>query len=352
MTGGASSLWSAYRMRLKRRRLLFRSLRSRRQLTPVADRTGQIRPGQILSFTTLRNEIARLPFFLSHYRKMGVDHFLIVANDCDDGSVAFLADQPDVSLWQADDSYKAARFGVDWLTWLQFRHGHGHWCLTADADELLIYPHWDTHGLKDLTHHLDQTGAVALGALMLDLYPKGAIGQGEYRPGQDPTEVIEWFDPGPYRCQRQPRMQNLWVQGGARERVFFATQLARGPTLNKLPLVKWNRRYAYANSSHSLLPPQMNLQWDGPESVSGDSRLSGVLLHTKFLPGVLDRSSEEKGRKEHFGQPDQFDAYYNQVVAAPDLWCDRSVRYQGWQQLEALGLMSSGNWDPGKNDVF
>ena len=339
---GVSGLWAAYRMRLKRRRLLFRSIRSRHQLTPVTNRTGDIQPEHVLAFVVLRNEMRRLPHFLSHYRALGVDHFLMVANACTDDSAAFLADQPDVSLWSTDASYKASRFGVDWLTWLQFRYGHGHWCLTVDVDEILIYPHHDERNIQSLAKQLETIGAQALGALMLDLYPKGPLDTGQAEA--NPIDALSWFDEGPFRAIRQAPMQNLWLQGGVRERVFFPDNPTRGPTLNKLPLVKWSRRYAYANSTHSILPPRLNHEWDGPPVVSDAQQLSGVLLHTKFLPDVIDRSEEEKRRRQHFGQPDQFDAYYEAIGDAPDLWHPNAVRFEGWQQLAALGLLSTGGW--------
>ena len=342
--GSVSGLMTSYRMRLKRRRLLWRSIRSRRQLTQMTERTNLIQSDQVLAFVVLRNEMQRLPFFLAHYRRLGVGHFLIVANDCTDGSAAYLAQQPDVSLWSTNASYKSARFGVDWLTWLQFRYGHGHWCLTVDVDELLIYPHHDQRPLPALTQRLEATGAQALGALMLDLYPKGPLGSVSVGADADPIDALPWFDAGSYRAVRQAPMQNLWLQGGARERVFFPENPSRGPTLNKLPLVKWSRRYAYANSTHSILPPHLNNEWDGPPVISGQDQLSGVLLHTKFLPGVIGRSEEEKTRREHFGQPDQFDAYYDAIGDAPDLWHPDAHHFEDWQQLARLGLMSTGGW--------
>jgi hypothetical protein len=210
------------------------------------------------------------------------------------------------------------------------------------VDELLVYPHHDHRPLPALTQRLDAAGAQALGALMLDLYPKGPLGA--TGTADDPIAALPWFDAGPYRAVRQAPMQNLWLQGGARERVFFPESPTRGPTLNKLPLVKWSRRYAYANSTHSILPPRLNLEWDGPPAISDADKLSGVLLHTKFLPGVLERSGEEKSRREHFGQPDQFDAYYDAISDAPDLWHPGAQRFEDWQQLVRLGLMSSGGW--------
>ncbi|WP_058283308.1 glycosyltransferase family 2 protein [Ruegeria denitrificans] len=324
-----------YRLRLKRRRLLWRSFRSRHQLKCLGDQTAQIRPNAVLAFTTLRDEITRLPWFFHHYRALGVDHFLIVDNGSDDGSVEFLLDQPDVSLWKTGASYRDARFGLDWLTWLQMRYGHGHWTLMVDADELLIYSDHDTKPLHDLTEALDQQGHAAFGALMLDLYPKGPLGTQVYDPQADPTKILNWFDPSPYWAQRQSPMGNLWVQGGARERMFFADRPRHSPTLNKIPLVRWSRRFTYVNSSHSALPRHLNAAYDGP---SGNTP-SGVLLHTKFLPEVVGKSKTEKARRQHFHDPDQFGSYYDAIGGCPDLWTPKSVRFEGWAQLQELGLM-------------
>lgn len=330
----------AYSLRWRRRRALWRSWRARLHLRTVVDRTDTIAPADILAVVVLRNEITRLPYFLDHYRRLGVAQFLVVDNDSDDGSGDYLAAQPDVSLWHTTQSYHAARFGLDWLTWLQIKYAHGHWCLMVDADELLIYSGDEKHDLQDLTSCLDGQGRVGFGALMLDLYPKGPLDQCFYSPGQDPREVMQWFDPSPYRVVRQEPMGNLWVQGGARERVFYGDDPQRSPTLNKIPLVKWHRRYSYVNSAHSMLPPQLNRLYDGP----GGTAPSGVLLHTKFLPEIVSKSAIEKQRKQHFHAPNDFDHYYDKLSTAPDLWHSQAVKLQGTAQLEALGLMRAPEW--------
>ncbi|NOD64978.1 glycosyltransferase family 2 protein [Ruegeria sp. HKCCD9179] len=329
-----------YLLRWKRRRLLWRSLRSRHQLTCLKDQTREIHAGDVLAFITLRNEITRLPWFFRHYRQLGVRHFLIVDNGSDDGSTELLLNQPDVSVWQTYSSYRGSRFGLDWLTWLQMRYGHNHWCLMVDADELLVYSQCDTRPLQDLTAWLDRQGRVGFGALMLDLYPKGPLGRDTYDPDTDPTNLLCWFDAGPYRAQRQSPMGNLWVQGGVRERMFFSTTRQRSPTLNKLPLMRWSRRYAYVNSCHSALPRHLNNAYDGP----GGSAPSGVLLHTKFLPEVVEKSRSEKQRRQHFHDPNQFGAYYDGILNQPDMWTPQSVQYTGWAQLQELGLMSDQGW--------
>ncbi len=333
-------LWAAYRMRWRRRGLLWRSFRSRHQLTPVVDRTAQIGRRAVVAVMTLRNEITRLPYTLAHYRRLGIGQFLIVDNASTDGSAAYLAEQPDVSLWHTDQSYRAARFGLDWMTWLQMKYAHDHWCLMVDADELLVYAHHDSRDLIALTEWLDQQGRHVFGAHMLDLYPKGPLSEVCYTPGQDPLEVVPWFDAGPYRKERQMPLGNLWVQGGVRERVFFESEPRRSPTLNKIPLVRWSRRFTYLNSCHSALPPYLNFGYDGPDGAEP----SGVLLHTKFLPEIVAKSEIEKQRQEHFHDPKKFERYYDEITAGPNLWTAHSERYQDWRQLEELGLMNSGGW--------
>jgi len=338
--GRAWRLWMDYRLRWKRRRYLWRAFRKRRQLSVVADRTAAIAPNAILCAATVRNEMQRLPHFLAHHRALGVDHFLFVDNGSDDGTRDYLAAQEDVSLWETRHSYRLSRFGVDWLTWLQVKHAHGHWCLTLDADEIFIYPHYETRPLRALTEWLDREGEAALGAMMLDMYPDGPLDGAEYAPGDDPMRLLAWFDGGNYTIRRQKRMENLWIQGGVRARHFFAGTPRRAPTLNKVPLVRWNRRYAYVNSTHALLPRRLNHVYDS----EGGEKLCGILLHTKFLPGIGARSREEQRRREHFNQAEAFDPYYEALAEGPVLRCAHSSRYRGWRQLEAMGLMSRGRW--------
>ena len=336
--GAAAAM--AYRMRWKRRRLLWRSFRKRRQLSVVADRTRQITSGAILCFSTMRNEAVRLPFWLDHHRKLGVDHFLIVDNGSDDTTRDYLSDQPDVSIWRTPHSYRLSRFGVDWLTWLQMRHGHSHWCLTLDADEIMIYPNHDTRPLAALTQWLDMKEVRSFSALMLDMYPKGPLSAAPYVAGDNPVDALTWFDGGNYMIQKQERLENLWIQGGPRARMFFANEPRRAPTMGKVPLVKWQRGYAYVSSAHSALPRHLNHVYDE----TGGELASGVLLHTKFLHMITTKSPEEKARQQHFDNSDRYAQYYDALAGDPDLWCDGSTRYLGWRQLEAMGLMSRGTW--------
>lgn len=322
------TLWEAYRMRWKRRRLLWRGFRSRRQLQTVNDRTAEIRSDDVLLFATVRNEGERIEGFLQHYRRLGVSHFFIVDNGSDDGTFDYLKSQTDTSLWRTSASYRRARFGLDWLNWLLFKYGHNHWCVTADADEYLDYLGSSEMKLTQLGAILDARQQAAFGAIMLEPYPRGPI-------GEETSGALSWIDAGPYRSNRQYPLGNLWLQGGVRERVFFADEPSRSPTLNKLPFVKWNRRYCYVNSTHSMLPPRLNFDYDGP----GDQRPCGVLIHTKFSPSIVSKSETERGRGQHFTKPEKFEEYYDQIADQPVLWSEQSVEYTGPDQLHKIGLI-------------
>lgn len=334
-----SGAWQGYRLRLKRRRLLWRALRARHALTPLADRSRAIRPGGILVFAAIRNEAARLDAFLAHYRSLGVAHFLFVDNDSTDGGAEHLAAQPDVSVWRTGASYRAARFGMDWINWLLMRHGAGHWCLTVDADELLVYPDHDRRTLPALTDWLDRAGVPAMAALMLDLYPRGPLSQARAAPDRDPVAALGWFDAFGYDWRYLPRHRAISIRGGVRQRVFFADRPDLSPHLHKTPLVRWRRGYAYLSSTHVALPRQLNAGFDARLE-----RPSGVLLHTKFLPEILEKSAEDRLRREHFTHAERYDGYYRDILEDPDLWTPESRRYADWRQLVALGLMQGGRW--------
>jgi hypothetical protein len=333
-------LLQSIKLRAQRQRYRARAFRKRRELNVCVDRSSQIEPTDILLFCTGRNEKVRLPFFLKYYREMGIDHFFFVDNGSDDGTVDYLTPQPDVTVFQTDKGYKNARFGVDWINWLQMKYAHGHWSLVVDLDEFLTYPFCDSRPINALTDWLDASSVKSFGTLLLDMYPKGPISEVPYKEGADPFEIAHWFDSGNYVIEKNHWYGNLWIQGGPRARQFFKEDAIRAPALNKIPLVKWDRRYAYLSSTHMLLPRGLNLVYDE----RGGEKTSGCLLHAKFLDTFTHKSVEELKRKQHFANSYEYKTYNDGLAEHPDLWCKWSEKYINWRQLEILGLMSKGNW--------
>lgn len=314
--------------------LLWWNFRARREIKECVNRTSQIRKDDILGFITLRNEMSRLPHFFDHHRKLGVDHFFVVDNDSADGSREWLMEQPDVSLWTTEHSYKASRFGMNWLGWLQMRYAPGHWCLTLDADEIFIYPESERVNLHEYTRFLESKNICWLAAIMLDLYPKGPLSTAVMQQHQTPLDVLNWFDADGYTYTYKSRYEHTSVKGGPRKRVFFENEPDLAPHLHKTPLILWKIHYTYASSTHLAMPNRLN---DGffPEK----KKPTGLLLHTKFLSEIISKSQEEKKRREHFTRTESYMGYYDGVIADPTLWHEKSVELMPDTDFVALGLM-------------
>lgn len=330
----------AYLLRLKRRRLVLRSWRKARELSLVSDRLDRIGATPVLAVSVIRNERPRLEYFLSYYRRMGIGHFLFVDNASDDGSADFLAQQPDCSVWLAKGSYKSARFGMDWVTHLLNRHADGRWALVVDPDEFLVYTHCDTRPVTALTDWLDGHGVERFGTMLIDMYADGPVSEARIAPGQNPFEVLRWFDPASYFFRPGNAFKTVWTIGGPRLRRFFLQNPANSPALNKTPLVRWRRGLAFASSTHTLLPRRLNINRDP----AGQNGAYGALLHAKLHTGMLEKASEEALRRQHYADGREYKSYLRAVNDDATFKTSGSRQLQGWQSLEECGLIASGGW--------
>lgn len=326
------------RLRAERSYLLARATRKSWDLKSSSNKTELIRSGDLLAAVCARNEMARLPYFLDYYRRLGVSHFLFVDNGSEDGSVDYLAQQPDCSVWVTAKSYRKARFGMDWLNHLLGKYGQGHWVLTVDPDEYFVYPHQDTRPLSAVLEWLDAGNIRNFGATLLDMYPKDPPTKVAYKSGQNPLDFAPFFDPQNYQSRIEKFYFNLWIQGGPRQRMFFHDRPQYAPALNKIPLVKWSKGLAYRSSTHQMLPRSLNVTY----SMTNNPRPCGCLLHFKFLDILATKSSEELKRKEHFASSREYRAYAKRLDHS--LWTTDSALYENWRQLSDLGLMSAGDW--------
>lgn len=320
---------------------------------------------EVRLFSVMQNESLRLPAFLRHYRQLGIKRFFIIDNKSSDTTVALLMQQPDVHLFQTDASFAASGHGVNWMNTLLSRYGIGHWCVMADADELLVYPGYETVSLPQFCTQLQANGAEAMQAILLDMYSDKPLSSLAYSQGQDLVEVCPYFD-GNY--QFAPRCALPWQDrpfppteplGGPRTRLFFTDQYqtpawrrllikmifrllrplaARGwlqtgylphpaPQLFKLPLVYWRPNTAMI-TNHRTTPVPL-------------ARTSGALLHFKYLQDFLARTAIAIEHGQHYGGSIEYQRYAAMLKTKPDVtfMYPGSRRYAGSAELVAAGLI-------------
>jgi hypothetical protein len=293
-----------------------------------------------LLFATVRNEGWRLPYFLEYYRSKGVNHFLFVDNGSTDDFHDQLRAQTDCSCWYTEASYKDANFGMHWLNALLRQYGTGHWCVTCDPDEFLVYPYCEDRNLHELVEFLNCENTDHLFCLMLDMYSKGSVRDAHCSAGQNPLEVAPYFDSTGYVQSPQPYNGDVWVQGGVRRRTFLRHAPSRAPALNKTPLILWRKHYAYTSSMHVTNIKRLNR----PHKFKHVSP-TGCILHFKFLSSIIDKAAEEMHRRQHYDNSVEYRGYRDTFESGSDhLYCEISVPYASSRQLTELGLMTSGQW--------
>jgi glycosyltransferase involved in cell wall biosynthesis len=331
-------------------------------LVRIDHRSVSGNPGEIRAFMTVRDEMLRLPRTLEHYRRIGVDRFLIVDNGSIDGSKEFLLSQPDCHVFLTHNSYAESAYGIEWQHSLLDEYGVNHWCLVVDADEWFIYPGYENQLLPRLAAHLERAGAQGMFAFLLDMYGPGTIADSFSEPHISPFDRSRYFDTD-YSWHRRfyipglqkPRFPQYDIFGGPRLRLLFPlshrhyylletlwqvsaylhylTRIPlpiawrRAPTLPKIPFLRWLPSMRYQNP-HATTPIRL-------------SEVTGILLHFKFLADFSERTANEMKRKEHWDGASEYARYWEKLRKHPRLTFHYggSLRYEGSEQLIRLGLL-------------
>jgi hypothetical protein len=290
-------------------------------------------------FSCMRDEALRLPWFLTCYRRLGVERFHIVDNGSTDGTRELLEREGDVCLYATSESFAASGHGTAWLNELLDEWSDGRWALIVDGDEQLVYPSSETVSLTDLTSYLDERGHEAMCTPLLDMYARRPIAATDYRPGQPFLDAAPWFDGRAAESVGPGATDGPHRRGGPRQRLFWDGQGLDHPApwLLKKALVRWRRGLSLTKSTHLL---------DGVT----DSDTTGLLLHFKLFGDFVVRAPEEAARGEHYRGARQYSAYAAGLRRDPALsaWYEGSVEYRDTHQLMALGLMRAGAGYPGQ----
>ncbi len=313
------------------------SLQSPKHLARLDDRPIDMVDGEILCFVGLRNEATLLPQLLDHYRRLGVDRFFFLDNGSTDGTRELILEQPDSHCFHTEGSHFAENVEPPrWINTLMNVFGAGHWCLSIDADELLVYPDCEQANLRQLCSYLDLTGAEAVIGSMVDMYADGPLADCSYDGRLPLLEASPYFDPEPgWLRARDGMYPPEQMFGGVRQRVFWHGRFKQTlpPCLTKVPIVRWRRGRHYRVAQHTISEVRF-------------SELRIALLHFKFVWGIRQKSAsalsenvqlKEKGLEERA-------AYLEALGRNPKLALrnNRSVRYRGdAAQLVELGWMKT-----------
>lgn len=292
----------------------------------------------LILFSVMKDEAHRLPFFIDYYRRLGVDHFILVDNASSDHFNDVVSEQKDITTFYTDASYKASKYGMHWLNYLLRKYGSGHWCMTCDPDEFIIFTDMEHRDLIDLTNYLISTSEESFFTCMIDMYGNRPVNQCHYTEGSNPLDTCPYFDKAGYVKTYMSDLSNIWMQGGVRRRLFFRDQPSSSPSINKIPLVRWKTHFAYVESMHMAIPRRLN------ECVA-PNKTTGALLHFKFISQLSSKVKAELKARQHFNYSSEYKQYDKAIRQNSQLFNSTvSEKYEGWRTLAKLGLINKGEW--------
>ena len=292
--------------------------------------------GEIHAVACIKDEYLRLPYFLQHHRKMGVDRFFIIDNGSTDGSRDYVLDQPDCHVLScAGNHFQSNVTPPLWCNAVRNTYCEGHWCVSLDADELLAFPHDENVSLQALCEFLDGRGEDAVETLMLDMYAEGPVRQFKYKRGDHFLKHFPYFDPAlGYETPIEGQNPPVLTFSRFRERAFWSGEHKRQqlPCITKVGLVKWRHGMNYGVAQHVLTSGKF-------------SGVRGLLLHFKFFPGFFDTSTRDIENNKNFREKtlSEREAYIDAMRRNPNLtlMTETSTPYLDAQQLVSMQWMKS-----------
>jgi len=283
--------------------------------------------------SVVRNEALRLPYFLSYYRSIGFDRFIVVDNDSTDGTRELLLAQPDIFVFHTSEHFGAPPgAGLDWKHALLDRYCDGRWVLVVDADEILVWPDSERDSIRALASKLESFGGQALFTLMVDMYSDKPFGEIGYRAGEPFIDYAPYFDPGPIMFDYRDYCPFIENWGGVRYRYYAAAGKTAGhpPTVSKVPFLRWRAGQRFRHAQHFLTIPV------------AFARLRGVLLHFKMFDDLPGKCESEAAHGEYYRQGQEYRILGEAIRNLPNRsFYDPaiSLRYEGPDQLVALKMM-------------
>jgi glycosyltransferase involved in cell wall biosynthesis len=268
---------------------------------------------EIRLFSIVKNEAARIPFFISYYQSLGVDKFIFIDNGSTDNTVTLIKTYKNTYCLQTNAKYSYVTTQL--INVVLEKYGRNHFCLVVDADETLIFGDPGELTLRDLAQYAIVTGADTYRAYLLDIYSDQPLSKTNVPLGSNPLEYCAFFDIKPKFTWKKD------IEGGMRSRVFDLPTVS----LTKNPFF-FNNGKRITWGTHTIYPKKY-------------ADISLVLLHSKYVASFPAQVELEAKRKQHWNQAAEYVQYQKKAsLGSLILKNEESTKYANYQQLIKLGL--------------
>lgn len=170
------------------------------------------------------NELYFLPKFLEHYRKLGIEKFILLDDGSTDGSLEFAAKQPDVMIVKSDFRFgekaphpsngKMVNAYIAWRQALMVEYAQNQWSMHLDLDEFVHLPKGQS--FNQLNEMMTDSKANILWGAMLDMYPKTWV---DISDTNLTIDDIDWYFDGRQHLKPTKFSTPPMVYSGSRSRL-------------------------------------------------------------------------------------------------------------------------------------
>ena len=292
-----------------------------------------IKDNKIILICLVKNDLRRIKEFYEHYKKIGVENFVFIDNNSDDGTFGFLFNLEDVTIFRIEEKYSTIRRQA-WISKVINYFGFNKWYIVVDSDEFLVYNDCETKNIEKLIEKIDKQKRTR--ALMIDMYADKKILDDENSDRKIEEEYV-YFDANTYHKGKHKCFE--LIQGGVRERIFGKYDNI-SPFLIKYPIFFYEKGDMQYNS-HFSFPFYKNFNIE----------INTCLLHYKFLPEDLEKIKIRAKEKNYAMGSKEYNAYLKAYIENPKLnfKYDKSEMYKNSRDLEKIKLIDFIDWSNEKN---
>ncbi|OOY35102.1 glycosyltransferase family 2 protein [Solemya velum gill symbiont] len=258
--------------------------------------SGTLDPKKLTVYGIFRNELFFARSFLSHYRSIGVEQFLILDDSSEDGTKEFLASQNDCVILSSPYSYGQEVTIIDWHSEKPVRAGvpmkavipshflTDQWAIYADADEFLFLPP-GISTLQDLIKRLERGSYRSVASSLVDFFPAQLSFASTNTPEtlDDLINETGYFDTPPLITIDPDKGKIIRLNKGASSRILYdhgiykdhwhlkllPSFVIRSPHIKKhimqrsptykTPLIRWNEHVELLSSHRANIKPHPEL---------------------------------------------------------------------------------------------
>jgi hypothetical protein len=318
---------------------VWNSYRSGGQLRRQGPEFRKLRPSDLVAVVPFYGEGAMLSACIAHHRRLGVSFFVLLDLSEAGGLAVELKDAADCVVWRPRGQIRLKR-ALLWLNYLRRRYATGRWCLSIEPSDFVAFHHSETRKLKDLIEFVESERRNHVFGVAIEMYGDRPAVELTLQPGENPRDLLPFFDPLGYETAKVGRLLEVAVRGGPQRRRLFQSIPRRSPALNRVPLVKWEWYFGYGAGTRIMMPRKLNQ----PHATAHANPTVCLLNYAQLDDdAILARAAEAESDEL---VPGAGDPIYPGIVRLRRLVLKTNVStvLKDSGDLAAAGLFNPGQW--------